>query len=188
MATRNSRRGFTLIELLIVVGIISILIVVLFVAILPWLKKSEDKASRTLLQQIGGALSADKVSLSIGVYFDNAGRLPMLPSVRRAETALLSNIGPRPYLPIEGMAAYRSAVQTLLLGAGHEAGQVVATVGVRHGEGAGLQEDAHVGDAAQRVVLGAEVIHFDDNFEHLRADIERNAHVARALRREPRYY
>ncbi|MCA8915592.1 MAG: type II secretion system protein [Planctomycetes bacterium] len=73
MATRNSRRGFTLIELLIVVGIISILIVVLFVAILPWLKKSEDKASRTLLQQIGGALSADKVSLSIKKFKKDAG-------------------------------------------------------------------------------------------------------------------
>lgn len=45
----------------------------------------------------------DKVSLSIGVYFDDAGRLPVLPSARRAETALLSSIGPRPYLPIEGL-------------------------------------------------------------------------------------
>ena len=63
----------------------------------------------------------NKVSLSIGVYFDAEGRLPLLPSVRRAETALLQDIGPRPYLPIEGMADYRSAVQRLLFGAGHEA-------------------------------------------------------------------
>lgn len=62
-----------------------------------------------------------KVSLSIGVYFDDEGRLPVLPSVRQAETALLQEIGPRPYLPIEGMADYRSAVQRLLFGAGHEA-------------------------------------------------------------------
>ncbi|MDM0076627.1 amino acid aminotransferase [Variovorax sp. J2P1-59] len=62
-----------------------------------------------------------KVSLSIGVYFDNEGRLPVLPSVRQAESALLGDIGPRPYLPIEGMADFRSAVQRLLFGAGHEA-------------------------------------------------------------------
>src|SRR5437868_9000388 len=62
-----------------------------------------------------------KVSLSIGVYFDDEGRLPVLPSVRQAETALLQDIGPRPYLPIEGMADYRRAVQRLLFGAGHEA-------------------------------------------------------------------
>lgn len=62
-----------------------------------------------------------KVSLSIGVYFDDEGRLPVLPSVRQAETALLQEISPRPYLPIEGMADYRCAVQRLLFGAGHEA-------------------------------------------------------------------
>ncbi|MCW5628281.1 MAG: aspartate/tyrosine/aromatic aminotransferase [Rhodoferax sp.] len=92
----------------------------------------------SLMESFQADTRADKVSLSIGVYFDNAGRLPMLPSVRRAETALLSNIGPRPYLPIEGMAAYRSAVQTLLLGAGHEAvtGGRVATLQTLGGSGA----------------------------------------------------
>lgn len=63
----------------------------------------------------------NKVSLSIGVYFDNEGRLPVLPSVRQAESELLGDIGPRPYLPIEGIADFRSAVQRLLFGAGHEA-------------------------------------------------------------------
>lgn len=63
----------------------------------------------------------NKVSLGIGVYFDDEGRLPVLPSVRRAETALLQEIGPRPYLPIEGLADFRSAVQRLLFGASHEA-------------------------------------------------------------------
>jgi len=64
---------------------------------------------------------ADKVSLSIGIYFDNAGRLPVLDSVRQAETALLESIGPRPYLPMEGLAGFRSAVQRLLFGAEHAA-------------------------------------------------------------------
>jgi aromatic-amino-acid transaminase len=79
-----------------------------------------------------------KVSLSIGVYFDNAGRLPMLPSVRRAESALLADIGPRPYLPIEGLASYRSAVQKLLFGADHAAvtGGRIATIQSLGGSGA----------------------------------------------------
>ena len=64
---------------------------------------------------------AHKVSLSIGVYCDDEGRLPVLASVRRAETALLQDIGPRPYLPIEGIADFRRAVQRLLFGAAHEA-------------------------------------------------------------------
>jgi aromatic-amino-acid transaminase len=81
---------------------------------------------------------ADKVSLSIGVYFDNAGRLPMLPSVRRAESAMLAEIGPRPYLPIDGLASYRSAVQDLLFGADHAAvtGGRVATLQSLGGSGA----------------------------------------------------
>ena len=44
-----------------------------------------------------------KVSVSVGVYFDESGQLPMLDSVRRAETALLQDLGPRPYLPIDGL-------------------------------------------------------------------------------------
>ena len=62
-----------------------------------------------------------KVSLSIGVYFDNEGRLPVLSSVRKAETSLLQDLGPRPYLPMEGLADFRSGVQRLLFGAEHEA-------------------------------------------------------------------
>lgn len=49
------------------------------------------------------------------------GRLPVLPSVRQAEAALLEHIGPRPYLPMEGLADFRTAVQSLPFGAGHEA-------------------------------------------------------------------
>ena len=62
-----------------------------------------------------------KINLSIGIYFDDAGRIPVLESVRRAEAAVCAATGPKPYLPIEGAANFRSAVQELLLGAGHEA-------------------------------------------------------------------
>ena len=62
-----------------------------------------------------------KVNLSIGIYFDDAGRIPVLDCVRQAEAQLLAESGPKSYLPIEGAAAMRSAVQALLFGAGHEA-------------------------------------------------------------------
>lgn len=64
---------------------------------------------------------ADKVNLSIGIYFDDAGRIPVLDCVRQAEAQMLAASGPKPYLPIEGSAAARSAVQGLLFGADHEA-------------------------------------------------------------------
>ena len=62
-----------------------------------------------------------KVNLSIGIYFDDAGRIPVLDCVRQAEAQMLAESGPKPYLPIEGAAAARSAVQALLFGADHEA-------------------------------------------------------------------
>jgi aromatic-amino-acid transaminase len=62
-----------------------------------------------------------KVNLSIGIYFDAQGRIPNLASVQAAEARLLAAGGAKPYLPIEGSAAMRSAVQALLLGAGHPA-------------------------------------------------------------------
>ena len=64
---------------------------------------------------------ADKVNLSIGIYFDDAGRIPVLDCVRQAEAQMLAESAPKPYLPIEGSAAMRTAVQQLLFGAGHEA-------------------------------------------------------------------
>ena len=63
----------------------------------------------------------DKVNLSIGIYFDDAGRIPVLDCVKNAEAQMLAESGPKPYLPIEGSAAARKAVQQLLFGEGHEA-------------------------------------------------------------------
>lgn len=63
----------------------------------------------------------DKVNLSIGIYFDDAGRIPVLDCVRKAEAAMLAESAPKPYLPMEGSAPMRTAVQALLLGSGHEA-------------------------------------------------------------------
>ena len=63
----------------------------------------------------------NKINLSIGIYFDDAGRIPVMDSVRRAEEMVVAKGGPKPYLPIEGAANFRGAVQHLLFGAGHEA-------------------------------------------------------------------
>jgi aromatic-amino-acid transaminase len=62
-----------------------------------------------------------KINLSIGIYFDDEGRIPVLHCVHAAEAQMLAESGPKPYLPIEGAGAMRTAVQALLFGAGHEA-------------------------------------------------------------------
>jgi aromatic-amino-acid transaminase len=64
---------------------------------------------------------AGKINLSIGIYFDDAGRIPVMESVRRAEAVLAAQVGPKPYLPMEGAANFRQVVLPLLWGEGHPA-------------------------------------------------------------------
>lgn len=61
---------------------------------------------------------ANKVNLGVGVYYDDNGKLPLLGAVKAAEKARLETTPPRGYQPIEGLAAYNQAVQTLVFGAG----------------------------------------------------------------------
>ena len=75
----------------------------------------------TLNEAFGHDPRAHKINLSIGIYFDDAGKLPVMRAVREAESAMLQSIAPRPYQPMEGAANYRVAVQHLLFGATHEA-------------------------------------------------------------------
>src|SRR5690606_30384848 len=49
--------------------------------------------------------------------YDDAGRIPVLPSVAAVEHELAADPSPRVYLPMEGLAAYRSAVQRVVFGA-----------------------------------------------------------------------
>lgn len=58
-----------------------------------------------------------KINLSVGVYYDDNGKVPLLECVRRAETMLAANATPHTYLPIDGLAAYDKAVQELVFGA-----------------------------------------------------------------------
>ena len=81
---------------------------------------------------------AEKVNLGIGIYFDANGKLPVLGSVREAEVRRAATAQPRPYLPMEGLAAYRSAVQNLLFGQNNPAlaAKRIATIQTLGGSGA----------------------------------------------------
>ena len=63
----------------------------------------------------------NKVNLSIGIYFDENGDLPLMGAVRTAEQRLVSRLSAKPYQPMEGSAAYTRAVQHLLFGIDHPA-------------------------------------------------------------------
>ena len=60
-----------------------------------------------------------KVNLSIGIYSDEQGQVPAQHAVCEAEQYLAAARLPKPYLPMEGSARFRSAIQELLFGAGH---------------------------------------------------------------------
>ncbi len=92
----------------------------------------------TLVETFHADSRAEKVNLGIGLYYDEAGRIPLLSSVQKAEAARAASPSPRPYLPMEGAANYRSAVQKLLFGAEHAAvaAQRIATIQTIGGSGA----------------------------------------------------
>ena len=111
-----------------------------------------------------------KVNLSIGIYFDDEGRIPVLGCVHEAEARMLAAAGPKPYLPIEGAASMRSAVQALLFGAGHEAvtsGRVATLQTV--GSSGGLRVGA---DFIKRWLPGSGVWVSDPSWDNHRAMFE----------------
>lgn len=58
----------------------------------------------------------NKINLGIGVYYDEAGKMPVLDCVKTAEQRIADPISPRPYLPMEGLAGHRLGCQELLFG------------------------------------------------------------------------
>lgn len=92
----------------------------------------------TLNQAFMNDSRQSKANLSIGVYLDEAGRLPIMEAVLKAETHLLSQVGARPYLPMEGASGYRAQAQYLLFGEKHEAvvDERIATAQTVGGSGA----------------------------------------------------
>ena len=88
----------------------------------PSVFSTVEMAPRDPILGLTEAFNADtrttKVNLGVGVYYDDAGKLPLLRAVRTAEEARMKNAPPRGYQPIEGSPAYNKAVQDLLFGAG----------------------------------------------------------------------
>ena len=58
-----------------------------------------------------------KVNLGVGIYYDEAGRIPVLDAVREVEQRLAAEAKPRGYLPIDGMPDYTKTTRELLFGA-----------------------------------------------------------------------
>ena len=117
---------------------------------------------------------AGKINLSIGIYFDDDGRIPLLPSVRAAELTVVEAAGARPYLPMEGAANFRSAVQELLFGAGHPAiaaGRIATIQGV--GSSGGLKVGA---DLLKRYFPDSKVWLSDPTWDNHRAVFEGSGH------------
>ena len=113
---------------------------------------------------------ADKINLSIGIYFDDAGRIPVLECVRLAEAQMLQANAAKPYLPIEGSAAMRTAVQQLLFGAEHEAvtsGRIATLQTV--GSSGGLKVGA---DFIKRWLPGSALWVSDPSWDNHRARVE----------------
>lgn len=79
-----------------------------------------EMAPRDPILGLNEAFNADtrstKVNLGVGVYFTDEGKIPLLGAVKAAEEARMKAAPPRGYQPIEGAAAYNSAVANLLFG------------------------------------------------------------------------
>lgn len=83
-----------------------------------------EMAPRDPILGLNEAFNADtrphKVNLGVGVYYSEAGCIPLLKAVELAEKTRAEAHAPRGYLPIEGVGTYDSAVQKLLFGADSE--------------------------------------------------------------------
>ena len=120
-----------------------------------------------LFQQFAADPNPAKVNLGVGVYFDDAGKLPVLECVAAAEKQLFANPKAKSYLPIDGIAAYDKAVQALVFGADSPllAAGRVATVQALGGTG-GLKLGA---DFLARLAPSAKVLISDPSWENHRA-------------------
>jgi aromatic-amino-acid transaminase len=120
-----------------------------------------------LNEQFNADTNPNKVNLGVGVYYDDNGKLPLLQCVQQAEKMMMESPKARGYLPIDGIAAYDSAVKNLVFGADSEpvkSGRV-ATVQALGGTG-GLKIGA---DFLRKVNPGAKVLISDPSWENHRA-------------------
>ncbi|MGQ9723769.1 MAG: amino acid aminotransferase [Tepidimonas sp.] len=120
-----------------------------------------------LNEQFAADTRTHKVNLGVGVYYDDNGKLPLLKCVQAAEQRLMEKPAPRGYLPIDGIAAYNSAVKDLVFGANSAAvqGGRVVTVQALGGTG-GLKIGA---DFLRKLSPEAKVLISDPSWENHRA-------------------
>ena len=117
-----------------------------------------------LNEQFGADTNPNKVNLGVGVYYDENGKLPLLQCVQAAEKKMMEAPKARGYLPIDGIAAYDSAVKGLVFGADSEpvkSGRV-ATVQCLGGTG-GLKVGA---DFIKQLYPDAKVLISDPSWEN----------------------
>jgi aromatic-amino-acid transaminase len=120
-----------------------------------------------LNEQFAADSNPKKVNLGVGVYYDDNGKLPLLACVQKAEQAMMAKPSARGYLPIDGFAAYDSAVQALVFGAQSPSvlAKRVATVQCLGGTG-GLKVGA---DFLKRLNPQAKVLISDPSWENHKA-------------------
>lgn len=120
-----------------------------------------------LNEQFNADTNPAKVNLGVGVYYDDDGKLPLLECVQAAEKTMMLAPKARGYLPIDGIAAYDSAVKGLVFGNDSEpvrSGRI-ATVQAIGGTG-GLKVGA---DFLKRLNPKAKVLISDPSWENHRA-------------------
>jgi len=120
-----------------------------------------------LNEQFNADTNPAKVNLGVGVYFDDNGKLPLLQCVLAAEKAMMDAPKPHGYLPIDGIAAYDTAVKALVFGADSEpvkSGRL-ATIQALGGTG-GLKVGA---DFLKKLNPNAKVLISDPSWENHRA-------------------
>ena len=120
-----------------------------------------------LNEQFAADTNPNKVNLGVGVYYDDAGKLPLLKCVQAAEAQIMGTPKARGYLPIDGIAAYDGAVKGLVFGSDSDVvtSDRVATIQAIGGTG-GLKVGA---DFLRRMGASKQVLISDPSWENHRA-------------------
>jgi len=111
-----------------------------------------------------------KVNLGVGVYQDGSGKVPVLSVVRDAEKLWFEKEDSKAYLPIDGVPAYRKAVQELLLGRDAEPALAERTITAQALGGTGALKLG--ADFLRRFLPGSDVYISAPSWENHRALFE----------------
>ncbi|MGL4667234.1 MAG: aromatic amino acid transaminase [Saezia sp.] len=98
----------------------------------------------SLVEKFDADPRPNKINLSIGLFYDGEGKIPLLDCVRIAEERLTAQNLPRPYLPMDGHPGFRKVAREYVFSPQHEAvrSERIATIQTIGGSGA-LSLTAH---------------------------------------------